>query len=789
MKIAIGLTFWLMVSSAPLASAQIALPDTVNPPSLKARAEAALSVIHGTLKIAGLQQPVDVLRDRWGVAHIYAGNQHDLFFAQGFVAAQDRLFQMELWKRSGQGRLAEILGPSALLRDINARLLTYHGDMKAEYESYSPDTQDILEAFTAGINAYIASRLADGGPGLPLEFQLAGFKPEPWKPADCLNRMAAFSMTENAFGELEHAQALNAVGTDSASQLFGFDPPVKLDPAPGADLSGFSPSLLHNLVGSDTRIGFSKAPAEGSNNWTVSGKLTRSEKPLLANDPHRVIAEPSLRYMVHLVAPGWDVIGAGEPGLPGVALGHNQKIAWGFTIFGLDQQDLYVEDLNPSDPTQYKTAQGWESMQVRRETFGIRGGPNVHVDLNFTRHGPVLWEDGKRALDLRWVGAEPGTAGYLGSLAVDRAQNWKDFEAAMPRWKVPSENIVYADREGNIGEHSVGLGPLRKNWTGLLPVPGVGGYEWSGFVPTAELPHQLNPSAGFVATANHKMIPENYPYKVGYEWAPPFRFQRITQVLQQAQSGRKLDVEDMERLQSDVLSLPAQRLIAILRTELGNENTDASAKLLLQWNGELDHDSAPAALYEVWLGIVTRETAALNVPQSVRSIAEGWDPYQLANFLDDPSRRGRDAQVAMLRTSLHEAWGEMEKLQGPEPARWSWGQLHKVRFRHPLDQVPDAAAVMDLGRVARPGDEYTVNATGYPEDSFDQVSGASYREILDLADWDHSVAVNVPGQSGQPGSPHYSDLLPLWSEGKYFPLVYSREAVEREATDRLVLEP
>jgi len=738
--------------------------------------------------VTGLEQPVNVLRDRWGVAHIYARSQHDLFFAQGFVAAQDRLFQMELWKRSGQGRLAEILGPSALLRDINARLLSYHGDMKAEYESYSPDTQEILEAFTAGINAYIASRMSDGR-GLPLEFQLAGFKPEPWKPADCLNRMAAFSMTGNAFGELEHAQALNAVDTDFASQLFGFDPPVKLDPAPGADLAGFSPALLRNLVGSDTRIGFSKGPAEGSNNWTVSGKLTRSGKPLLANDPHRVIAEPSLRYMVHLVAPGWDVIGAGEPGLPGVALGHNQNIAWGFTIFGLDQQDLYVEDLNPSDPSQYKSAEGWKNMQVRKETFGIRGGPNVQVDLKSTRHGPVLWEDGKRALALHWVGSEPGTAGYLGSLAVDRAQNWQAFEAAMPRWKVPSENIVYADRDGNIGEHSAGLAPLRTNWTGLLPVPGGGGYEWSGFVPTAELPHQFNPAAGFVATANHKMIPENYPYKVGYVWAPPFRFQRITQVLKQAQSGDKLDVDALQRLQSDVLSLPALRLIALLRTEPGKEETGAAATLLLQWNGELDRDSAAAALYEVWLRVVTQETIALNVPPTVQSIAEDWDPYQLANFLDAPGRQGRDAQVEMLRKSLDDSRKEMERLQGPDPAKWSWGELHKVRFRHPLDQTPDAAAILDPGPVVRPGDEYTVNATGFPAESFDQVSGASYRQILDLADWDHSVAVNVPGQSGQPGSPHYSDLLPLWSEGKYFPLVYSREAVEKEATDRLVLEP
>ncbi len=761
--------------------------------SLASRAQAALSVVRGTLRIQGLQRPVEVLRDRWGVAHIYAGNQHDLFFAQGFVAAEDRLFQMELWKRSGQGRLAEVLGPAALLRDINARLLNYRGDLKSEYESYSLDTREILEAFTAGINAYIAHRLAPGGQGLPVEFQVAGFQPEPWKPADCLNRMAAFSMTGNAFAELAHAQATHAVGADAASVLFDFDPPVKLDPAPGTDLTGLSPDLLRNLVGSDTRIVFPKSPMNESNNWAVSGKLTRTGKPLLANDPHRVIAEPSLRYMVHLVAPGWDVIGAGEPGLPGVALGHNQDIAWGFTIFGLDQQDLYMEDLNPSDSSQYRTLQGWENMQVRKEIFGIRGGPEVQVDLKFTRHGPVLWENGKQALALHWVGAEPGTAGYLGSLAVDRAHNWQEFEAAMPRWKVPSENIVYADREGNIGEHSVGLAPLRQNWTGLLPVPGGGGYEWAGFVPTDKLPHQFNPAQGFVATANHKMLPEKYPYHVGYSWAPPYRFRRITQVLERSQSGDKLDVEALERLQSDVLSLPALQLIDLLRAALAHQKSSAAAELMLHWDGKLTRESAAAALFEVWLQIVTRETMNLAATPAVRAMLDDWSPHQVVNYLDNINRLGQETPVVtrdvMLGKSLEQAWGEMERLQGADPAKWSWGGLHHVRFRHPLDETGEAAALMDLGPVSRPGDEYTVNATGYFDDSFAQVSGASYREILDLGDWDHSVAVNTPGQSGQPGSPHYSDLLPIWSEGKYFPLLYSREAVEQEAKDKLVLMP
>jgi len=759
---------------------------------LKARAQAALSTVRGTIKLAGLRQSVTVLRDRWGVPHIYAGNQHDLFFAQGFVAAQDRLFQMELWKRSGQGRLAEVLGPSTLLRDINARLLMYRGDMEAEYKSYSPDTKEILESFTAGINEYISSRVVPGGPGLPLEFQLAGFMPESWQPADCLNRMAAFSMTGNALTELEHAEALNVVGADSASLLFDFDPPVKLDPAPRLDLSGLSRALLRNLVGSDTPIEFPKPPAEGSNNWTVSGKLTRTGKPLLANDPHRVIALPSLRYMVHLVAPGWDVIGAGEPALPGVALGHNQNIAWGFTIFGLDQQDLYVEELNPSDPSQYKTAQGWEQMELRKESFGIRGRPTVQVNLKFTRHGPVLWDDGRRALVLKWVGAEPGTAGYLASLAVDRAQGWQAFEAAMARWKVPSENIVYADREGNIGEHSTGLAPVRHNWTGLLPVSSTGDYEWSGFVPTTELPHQFNPSDGFIATANHKMIPEGYPYKVGYEWAPPYRFQRIAEVLKEARSGTKLDVESMQRLQCDIVSIPAMQLIELLRRAAGREKSSA-ANLLLLWHGELKRESAEAALYEVWLQILTRETMNLAIPRAARSLVEDWTPHQVLAFLESRKQPSAGARAAtldrVLVNTLDTAWKEMQKLQGSDQANWSWGRLHVVRFRHPLDQTGEREAILDLGPRPRPGDEYTVNATGDSGKSFVQHSGASYREILDLSDWDHSVAVNAPGQSGQPESPHYSDLLPLWSEGKYFPLAYSRKAVEEQTTDRLVLEP
>ncbi len=761
--------------------------------TLAAGATKVLAVVSGELRVPGLREPVRVLRDKWGVAHIYAKNQHDLFFAQGVMAAQDRLFQMELWKRAGQGRVSEILGPSALQRDINARALQYRGDMQKEYASYSPDTEAILTAFTDGINAYIAALKTTGSSGMPIEFQLAGFVPDTWRPEDCLNRMAAFSMTGNAVSELNSARALTELGPDKAAKLFDFDPPVTLDPVPGVDLTGLSPDLLKNLVGSDQRIEFPGLPRGGSNNWTISGALTASGKPLLANDPHRVLALPSLRYMVHLVAPGWNVIGAGEPGLPGVALGHNEYIAWGFTIFGLDQQDLYIEELNTANPLEYRTETGWMPMAIRREEFLIKGAAAKTVNLKFTRHGPVLWEDGRRALALRWVGSEPGTAGYLASLAVDRAQNWTQFEAAVARWKVPSENIVYADRDGNIGEHSVGLAPIR-SWTGLLPMPGTGNYNWAGFLPISKLPHFFNPAAGFVATANHKMIPEDYPYKVGFEWEPPYRFERIRSVIEDAhQAQHKLTIADMEALQNDVVSLPARDLQSLVRSTALRD--DPALTEFLRWDGNLTRESPEAALYEVWIKEICRALGR----QFSEKHSERYDalpPDTVIALLADPDKDlfGEDPVVArntLLVDAIRAARKELEQRLGPDPSQWSWGRLHSIHFRHPLDRYPAASDLFDLGPLPRPGDEYTVNATGFDESwaSWEQIEGASYREIFDTGDWDQSVAISTPGQSGQPTSPHYADLMPLWDAGRYFPLAYSREAVEKNTIDRLLLQP
>jgi penicillin amidase len=426
----------------------------------------------------------------------------------------------------------------------------------------------------------------------------------------------------------------------------------------------------------------------------------------------------------------------------------------------------------------------------------------VTRELRFTAHGPVLWSDARRALVLKWVGAEPGTAGYLGSLALDRARNWTQFLDAMQRWKVPAENIVYADIYGNIGEESAGLAPLRKSWTGLLPVEGTSGkYEWSGFIPLDQLPRWYNPPEGFVATANDNVIAPNYPYHIGYEWSAPYRVHRIEELLRAGnRNGQKLDLDAMTRIQTDVTSLAAQTLLTLLRRAAPNSD-DPTLKMMLAWNGELARDSSAAALYEVWANELKR-ALTLRLLQSpgkpadnkLARLVEGRLSMPVVfNLLRTPTKEafGENAvneRNNLMVTTFQSATRELARLQGNDPKNWSWGKLHEVRFRHPLDQVtPGAAEVFDLGPLKRPGDGMTVNATSGM--AYAQTHGASYREILDTSKWDNSRAVNTPGQSGQPASPHYSDLMQMWDRGEYFPLLFSREAVENGAVDKLVLQP
>ncbi len=754
----------------PAALAAQALPPSGRS-SLLDSARTRLARIDGTVSVPGLDSAVEVRRDRWGVPHIYARTRHDLFLAQGYVAAQDRLWQMEMWRRSGEGRLAEVLGSSAVERDRFARLLKFRGDTALEWASYGPDTRDIVQAFVEGVNAYIAQVRSRP----PIEFALLGIAPQPWTADVPLQRMAALTMTGNALDEAARARLVSIIGVARAVALWPPDPARPLDPAPGLDLHGID---LGPTAQAYENVQYRRL--EGSNNWVVSGTRTASGKPLLANDPHRTIGVPSLRYLTHLVGPGWDVIGAGEPALPGVAAGHNARIGFGFTILGMDQQDVYVEQLAPCAGTQgrcYRAHGGWHPLHVIVDTIGVKGEPARVVRLEFTEHGPIVAEDTARhrAFVLRFVGAEPGTAGYLAQLAVDRATDWQSFRAAAARWKLPTENLVYADVEGHIGWIAAGLIPVR-SWSGLLPVPGDGGYEWRGFLRLDDLPQAYDPPEGMIVTANNNILPPRYPHALNYEWAPPYRAQRIATVLR---ATERLTVAECERLQLDEFSLPAARLVPVLVAAARRTGRQDRPEIdtLQSWDDVMTRDRMAPLLYESWLravtGRLTRSHAGAGADVMLLPL-----PTVVRLLTTPHAGAGRDSLVL---AALNDAVAELSEKLGADRSRWTWGALHHALFHHPL------AEAFDLPATPRGGDATTVNATG--GDAYVQEYGASYREILDFADWDRSLATSVPGQSGQPGSPYYDNLLQPWADGHYFPLVYTRARVEQETAHLLTLTP
>ncbi len=759
--------------------------------ALAERAASRLARLDGTVTLTGLDSAVDVRRDRFGVPHIYAKTQHDLFFAQGYVVAQDRLFQMEMWRRMGEGRLAEVLGADAVGRDRIARLLTYRGDWNAEYNSYASDARAILEAFTQGVNA----RIAEVRERPPIEFDLLGIKPEPWTRDVPLQRMAALSMTSNALTELMRARLVAALGADRVDQLFPAEPARKHDPVRGLDYAGIDPAMFSDFA--DAQGGITYPKIVGSNNWVVSGKKTASGKPLLANDPHRTIQNPSLRYLTHLVGPGWNVIGAGEPGVPGVAAGHNEAIAFGFTIVGMDQQDVYVESVRPCAQTAaaakappgarcYFNHGGWVPVRAIADTIRVKGAAPRAVMLEFTEHGPIVAEDTarKRAFALRFVGTEPGTAGYMASLSLNRAQNWPAFVDAARRWRLPTENLIYADTAGHIGWIASGLMPIR-SWSGLLPVPGDGRYEWQGFLDVKELPQKFDPDSGIIVTANNNILPPGYAKPLNYEWAAPYRANRVRAMLD---SGKKFTAEDFKRLQHDEYSTPAAELVPVVlgiadKKGLG-ERADVAA--LRTWDFVMRADQAAPAIFEAWTLEVRRRLLNVLLPSELAlGVGRIFDAETLTDLV-----RGGDGRLGTQSSStrdtlviaaLDAAVATLTQQLGADQSSWQWGDLHQAKFPHPF--VPS----FDLPSVRRGGDGQTVNATG--GSGWSQSAGASFREIIDLANWDNSWATSTPGQSGQPGSPHYGDLLALWGRGEYFPLNYSRAKVEAETVHLLRLEP
>ena len=756
---------------------------------LLAQAKSVLAKIEGEITLAGLKEPVEVLRDRWGVPHIYAKNQDDLFFAQGFVAAQDRLFQIDLWRRLAVGELAEVLGPSAIDADTFARLMRYRGDMDAEWKSYSPDTKQIATAFTNGINACIKQN----GKRLPIEFQILGYQPKSWQPEDILGRMSGIIMSRNFNDEIVRAHLIDKLGLEKVRLLMPTDPRRDFAPAPGLDLKGIDRRILAGYEAATKTLSFKPSKSE-SNNWVVAGALSASGKPMLASDPHRAIALPALRHLVHLNAPGWNVIGAGEPGLPGVALGHNERIAWGITIVGTDQADFFVEETKPGEPTMYKVGDGWQSMKWETENMAVKGRKSYRVYLLFTRHGPVLYHDEKthRAYVLKWAGHEPGGAAYLGNLAVARAQNQTEFLKALEAYKIPSLNFAYADVEGNIGWVANALTPIRAKHDGLLPVPGNGGYEWTGYRAVKDLPQSFNPKAGWLATANHNILPPDYKHEIGYEFSPPYRFLRVKHNLE---AKSKFTLEDFQHIQHDDVSILGHRLAKHFdKSKFAERELEAYAQIVRGWDGKLSRDSRAAVLFAYWLPALQEAVYSRHVPKElVKEVAAKSGVATLMHVLDNPTVDWFGPEPQATRNRLVSASFvtavAAAKQRFPKIDDMRWGTLHTVTFPHQLATAyPELANSLNVGPFERTGDANTPNNTRY-DDKFQQIHGATYRHVFDLADWDRGMATSAPGQSGQYGSPHYADLAPLWAKGEYFPLAFSRKKVEAETRNRLLLRP
>ena len=778
------------------------------------------SVDTQTSTLPALQARGEILVDRWGVPHIYAANTYDAFVLQGYAAARDRLWQMDLWRKRGLGEMAQDFGPAWVEHDRMARAVLYRGDMYREWLAYGSDAKKVAESFVAGVNAFVAQVGADPKL-LPEEFRLLGYKPSRWNAEDTV-RIRHHGLTLNFTSEVDRAMARCAgpAGEKADWLRRELDPPVTPKIPEGLDPCGLPAAELKRVYTLATEAPrFTRDNAKlasvlpalettdadtlasyGSNNWVIAPALTATGRPILANDPHRSHGTPSLRYVAHISAPGMDVIGAGEPFLPGISIGHNDTIAFGLTRFYMDQEDLYVYETNTAAPDEYRYRGRWEPMTVVTERIRVKGEAQPRTVFNkFTRHGPVLVAEPakQRAYALRAAWLEPGMAPYFGSMDYMRARNWEQFQAAMNRWGAPGENQVYADTSGNIGWIPGGLTPIRPNWDGLTPVPGDGRYEWTGYRNGDELPWELNPPRGYVVTANENNIPPQHPAYgkgVGYEWSDAARARRLKEIFAQETSKQhRFTLEDSQRMQTDVVATPARRYLALLKPLSSGDPTTAEALTLLRgWDGAMLPDSGGAALYEVWSARALR-TAVLRTTLADRvGLAGTGDSARVQALMENPQGWMSTAQRdELLMATLAIAMQEVRGKLGTDSSKWRWGDLHHAVFRHPLEDAvaPDAARQLSVGEWSVGGSAHTPMATSYRPSDYALTAGASFRMVLDVGNWDASRFINTPGQSGDATSTHYRDLAPLWVSGSYVPLVYSRGAVEAATEKRLVLLP
>ncbi|NKQ34116.1 MAG: penicillin acylase family protein [Chloroflexi bacterium] len=756
--------------------------------------------LDGEIKLDGLTAPVTIFRDGSGLPHIIAENPQDLFFAQGFVHAQDRLWSMESARRAAHGTLSELIGDRGLDNDRFMRVLGMTESAEADWTALDAETQAALEAYAAGVNAY----LAQADDKLPLEFKILGIDPQPWTPVDSLvfGKLVAWGLSNNYKDELVITQIAGATSWENVISLLPDypGPDVIPDTNHTESLSDMAVALL--AAGSGWQAANPLArPDQGSNAWVAGGSRTASGAPLLANDPHQGLSMPSLWYEVglHTEDGVYDVVGGSLPGLPGVEIGHNGRIAWGVTNARPDVQDLFVETLNEAG-TQYQFQGEWRDLTVREETILVKGSEPVVLTVRSSHHGPLVSDvlpDSKEHLALRWTGLDEGRPLAQAILMLNRAQNWDEFRAAVQFWQLPGMNFVYADAAGNIGYQMSGAVPIRANneQFGLLPVSGADGqHEWTGFIPFEELPSAFNSEADFFASANNRPVGPDYPYFLSHYFQPPYRVARISERLR---DGRNLTPDDFADLQADWYSGINLQLAQTLTAEgqPSGETGQAAQQLLAEWDGRMTPDSPTAALSEAALWHILRRalTPELGAETTEAYLSLAAYPYMfLQNLLDDPdSVWWQGDRAGILTAALEDAVDELSAATREEnPEKWTWGSLHAMTFAHPLGSVGPLAPIFNRGPFPTGGNWNTVNSGAYYADSrYAMGAGPAYRIISDPADWDNSRSIIPTGQSGRPFSPYYDDQIEPWLAVEYHPLPFTRPAIEAAAENTLQLIP
>jgi penicillin amidase len=778
---------------------------------------------NGTLRLAELHEPVEIITDHYGVPHIYAHNEDDLYLAQGYVHAQYRLWQMELNRRVGSGRLSEIFGELTLEADRFARRLGMHRAAEAGLRALSPHSTRILNAYTRGVNAFISSHRNN----LPIEFTLLRLNPTPWQPTDTIqwSKMMGWNLGGNWETEIVRARLVAKLGPERAAKLeAGYDPTHPLIIPPGVAYEGANLDMLEQYTALKQLSGFGLLG--GSNNWVVDGTMTTTGAPILCNDPHLGQAAPSIWFECHLVAGDHDVVGASFPGAPGIIIGHNRYVAWGVTNAVSDVEDLYIEKFNPENPHQYEFMGRWEEAQVYREEIKVKGRQApVIEEVRVTRHGPILTtlkgstdaQNGARStelpLALRWTGLEHHSiVDAIEQMAL--ATNIDEFRSALRFWDLPAQNFVFADIQGNIGYLMAGAIPTRARGQALLPSPGwTGEYEWTGQIPFEELPQVTNPPQHFIVTANNRVIDDNYPYYITHEWLNGYRAQRIRDLLT---SKGKLSLSDMAAIQADQYSLLAEAIVPHMlsvapRTQLASQ----AQGILRTWDRVLSPGSAGAALYTTFLRKLERIIFAavlgddeetlkgyLGVGTTFLAVSNGYSSrdkpliIRLLNERDDSwfahsvQPNGAHTWSSALLSAFEATLDELQEKLGHDPTRWQYGEIHKMTYAHPLGMVKPLDKIFNRGPYPVGGDIDTVNMGAVsPVEPGTVITVPSFREIVNLADLAASLSMHAPGQSGHPGSKHYDDFIKPWRNVEHHPMLFDHEMIDEQAAGKLRMIP